>query len=184
VNTVYTQLGFETSILQVFYPFFEKIGVLWMTEHVIPAHEHFSSYLIQKKIILAIDDLPNRASGEKTVAIFAPKGERHEIPLLVVQYLFKKHGIRTVYFGCNISTSELEYYVQHHPITHLFLHVITNFCNKDPRDVIHCIRERLREQKIIASGPTFAGLQMEDENVQVIRSCAEMFDLPLKLAGN
>ncbi|NJO25367.1 MAG: helix-turn-helix-type transcriptional regulator, partial [Bacteroidia bacterium] len=85
------QSGIETCILETFYPFLVRIGHLWLTNHVIPAQEHFSSYLIQNKIIDAIDRLPNGTPGEnKKVIIFGLPEEFHEIPLLVALFFSGK----------------------------------------------------------------------------------------------
>jgi DNA-binding transcriptional MerR regulator len=35
--------GIENAILQIVFPFLEKIGILWMTNHIIPAQEHLVS---------------------------------------------------------------------------------------------------------------------------------------------
>ncbi|HNG63863.1 MAG TPA: MerR family transcriptional regulator, partial [Ferruginibacter sp.] len=32
--------GIEKTILQIIFPYLEKIGILWMTNHIIPAQEH------------------------------------------------------------------------------------------------------------------------------------------------
>ena len=45
------QFGFEETITQVVYPFLDKIGILWQTGNITPAHEHFISNLIRQKII-------------------------------------------------------------------------------------------------------------------------------------
>src|SRR5919112_3696975 len=75
--------GIENVMLKVIYPYLEKVGMLWLTDHVIPAQEHFTSNLINRKIIRAIDALPNiYKEGKKSVLLFAPPKEYHEIPLL------------------------------------------------------------------------------------------------------
>jgi MerR family transcriptional regulator, light-induced transcriptional regulator len=174
VNSSYESLGFEKSIVYVFYPFFEKIGLLWMTEHVLPAHEHFSSYLIQKKIIVAIDELQHKVSSDYKVAIFAPKGEYHEIPLLVMQYLFKKYGIGTVYFGANTAVADIEYYSKHQLLTHVYTHLITNFLNKEPQQYLDFLIEKFPGKKIVVSGPVFNDVKFPPAGIQVLKSCEEM----------
>jgi hypothetical protein len=52
------RMGVEDAILKVLYPFQERIGVLWLTDHVIPAQEHFTSNIIRQKLAIAIDALP------------------------------------------------------------------------------------------------------------------------------
>ena len=50
--------GFERTVTETIYPFLERIGILWQTHNITPAHEHFISNLIRQKIIVAIDSLP------------------------------------------------------------------------------------------------------------------------------
>jgi DNA-binding transcriptional MerR regulator len=177
LNNSLAQLGFEKFVVQICYPFFEKIGFLWMTEHVLPAHEHFSSYLIQKKIIVAIDELEQKLNNQYTVLIFAPSGEHHEIPLLVMQYLFKKHGTKTIYFGCNIAVPDLEYYCMHQRPTHLYVHLITNFLNQQAGEYIHFLLTKFPQQKLIISGPAFTEIKSSFENITILRSCEDMMEL-------
>src|SRR5687768_14986156 len=81
INCLVLRIGIEKCISNVFYPFLQRIGLLWMTGHVIPAQEHFSSHIIRKKIICAIDGLDSRGQSSPTILLFAPAGEFHEIPL-------------------------------------------------------------------------------------------------------
>ena len=91
-----------------------------------------------KKIICAIDGLELQNDGKHNVVIFSPPGELHEIPLLVVNYLMRKHGVWTTYFGTDVATSTLQYYAQYHKITHLYMHVITHLenCAAIPSELI------------------------------------------------
>src|SRR6476660_7968351 len=41
--------GIERSILQIIFPFMERIGVLWMTNHINPAQEHLVSNIVRQK---------------------------------------------------------------------------------------------------------------------------------------
>ncbi|MEJ7740779.1 MAG: MerR family transcriptional regulator [Chitinophagaceae bacterium] len=176
IHNALLHLGFERTVVNVFYPFMEKIGLLWITDHVIPAQEHFSSYLIQKRIIIAIDGLDIIAKdNDQIVLIFSPEGELHEIPLLVMQYILRKHGIKTVYLGCNICLKELVYYCKHKPVTHLYFHLITNFIHKEPEEYLKCLQENLGSKNIIASGPALRDVLVT--GIRIIRSLEEMMEM-------
>ncbi len=169
------QLGFEKAVVNVFYPFLEKIGLLWITEHIIPAYEHFCSFLIQKEILTAIDGLGTAGLKNKdTVIIFSPEGEMHEIPLLVVQYILRKHGVKIVFFGSNTSVEQLVYYCRYKPVTHLYFHFITNFLIKEPQNYLDCLAAKFPEQKIIGSGPALQHVCRHSSNVKILRSLEEM----------
>ena len=176
------RFGFEKSVVRVFYPFMEKVGLLWVTEHLIPAQEHFSSCLIQQKILVAIDRLGSLAlNREEVVLIFAPEGEMHEIPLLIALYYFRKHGIKTIYFGVNIALSKLEYYCNEKKVTHLYLHSITHFLNKEPADYIQCLLLKFPGTKIIVSGQAFKNIQMSSPLVKIVDSVEELMPVFLSL---
>jgi DNA-binding transcriptional MerR regulator len=178
VQNALIHLGFEKSITRVFYPFMEKIGLLWITNHIIPAQEHFSSYLIQKKILVAIEELETAiVKDDVTVLLFCPEGEFHEIPLLVIRYLLKKNGIRMVYFGVNTSVAKLEYYCMYKPATHLCLHFITNFSNKEPGEYLACLTKKFPGKKIVASGPVFQEINESFPQVLVIKSLEEFMEI-------
>lgn len=172
------QLGFEKAVVKVFYPFLEKIGLLWITEHIISAHEHFCSFLIQKEILIAINGLGTAGlKNEETVIIFSPEGELHEIPLLVVQHILRKHGVKTVFFGSNTSIEQLAYYCRHKPVTHLYFHFITNFLIREPQKYLDCLSVKFPEKKIIGSGPALQHVHPPSANVKILGSLEEIMEV-------
>lgn len=102
------KLGFENAILDVVYPFLEKIGILWLTENISPAQEHFITHLIRQKIIVAIDALQVPSKLSKNAILFLPENEQHEIGLLFYHYLARNSGIRTYYLGQNVPYRDLK----------------------------------------------------------------------------
>src|SRR6478672_6586541 len=105
VNQVTEKIGFEKCVVDLCYPFLVKIGLLWSTNNVIPAQEHFTSYIIQNKIIVETEKL-EMGNTTPSIVLMSPKGEFHELPLLFINYLLKKSGWGTVYLGSNIQTDE------------------------------------------------------------------------------
>src|SRR6185436_6119767 len=87
LNKLIDKFGFERSITEVVYPFMEKIGVLWQTGTITPAHEHFISNLIRQKLITSIASLPIPSNKSKKAILFLPEGELHEIGLLFYHYI-------------------------------------------------------------------------------------------------
>lgn len=100
--------GFEDAVRRVLYPFLDRIGVLWMTGSISPAHEHFIANLIRQKLIVAIDGLYVKPSEvRQTWMLFLPEGEHHEIGLLFLHYLLKKRGHAVVYLGANVPLDDV-----------------------------------------------------------------------------
>ena len=107
LGTLILRYGFEKTMTEIVYPFLEKIGILWQTQNITPAHEHFISNLIRQKMIVAIDGLPIPPRTAKKIMLFLPEGELHELGLLFFHYLTRKCGLRTYYLGQNTPHVDL-----------------------------------------------------------------------------
>ncbi len=107
LNNLILRYTFERAITEIVYPFLGKIGVLWQTQNITPAHEHFISNLIRQKLIVAIDGLPLPPKTSRKVLLFLPEGELHELALLFFHYLTRKAGFRTYYLGQSVPHDDL-----------------------------------------------------------------------------
>ncbi len=106
LSTNILKLGFEQTMMNIIYPFMSKIGVLWQTGAINPAHEHFISNLVRQKLIVAIDGQVPSGNSKKFL-LFLPEGELHEISLLFASYLIKSKGNKVVYLGQNTPHEDL-----------------------------------------------------------------------------
>lgn len=107
LSNLILRYGFEKATTAFVYPFLEKIGILWQTQNITPAHEHFISNLIRQKIIVAIDALPIPSKASDKIVLFLPEGEMHELGLLFYHYLTRKAGLRTYYLGQSVPHDDL-----------------------------------------------------------------------------
>lgn len=109
INTSVLRNGFKDTMLQVVYPFLEKIGLLWITGHINPAQEHFVSNLIRQKIIVAIDGQNHQwGPNSKKILLFLPAHELHELSLLFFTYNLKSQQHHTIYLGANLPNADLQ----------------------------------------------------------------------------
>ncbi len=173
INCVAMRLGLDRSITDVFYPFLHRIGLLWMTNNIIPAQEHFVSHIIRKKIILAIDGLEVNKTTDN-VLLFAPEGEFHEIPLLAVNYFFRKNNNYTTYFGTNVSRESLNYFLQLHPADCLYTHIITRLDNCGLESYVCSLCNDFPGKQIVVSGPAVQCIQQQPANLKILHSLEEM----------
>jgi len=179
-NSVET-MGLENSIEKVIYPFLNKIGLLWMTGHALPAQEHFCSHLIQKTIIAAINALPAVNNSHQKLLLFTPEGENHELPLLIIQYIIKKKGFQTILLGKSVSIDVVQLYCAQRPVTHLYFHLVTNFIHRHPAAYLNKLSAKFADKKIIASGPALKNIGETTGNVSILRSFQELMSLELFL---
>ncbi|HEX2607034.1 MAG TPA: B12-binding domain-containing protein, partial [Flavisolibacter sp.] len=165
----------EKTIKDVCYPFLNKIGHLWSTNNVIPAQEHFSSYIIQNRIIVETEKIGLPPGLKPAILLCAPKGEFHELPLLYLNYLFRKKGWGTLYMGTNISIKELELLSEIKSIRYLYLHLITNFTGQDTDDYLETICRKFPDLKIVASGGGIQQAQRNFVNLQLLHSDQQIY---------
>lgn len=103
-----SQIGFERTMLEVIYPFLDKLSVLWLTGSINPVQESFMSLLIRQKLIAAIDKIPFPSGPKsKTFMLYLPAGESQELSLLFLNYLLRSRGHQVMYLGQNITTNDL-----------------------------------------------------------------------------
>lgn len=112
-QTCLHKLGWEESMTKVFVPFFTQIGIMWQVGTVNPAQEHFISNLFRQKLISAIDQAPDKPkSGKKTILLFLPENEWHELSLLWYHLMLKQKGYPTLYLGQNVPIDNLDKCIQ------------------------------------------------------------------------
>ena len=100
--------GIERSILQIIFPFLERIGILWLTNHINPAQEHLVSNVIRQKLIMGIETVQPVSTKDRSCLLFLPEGEYHELGLLFIHYMLKSKGIHVFYLGANIPLKDVE----------------------------------------------------------------------------
>lgn len=152
LQRVIKKFGFERSIIDVVYPFLEKIGVLWQTGTVTPAHEHFISNLIRQKIITAIDALPIPPENSKKAILFLAEGELHEIGLLFYNYLARKNGVRTFYLGQSVPYNDLKTVCEIHEPDFLITSLISSPPPREVENYIQSLSKDFSNLVILASG--------------------------------
>jgi MerR family transcriptional regulator, light-induced transcriptional regulator len=121
LTTNIDDIGFERTMLEIIYPFLERLSLLWLTGSITPIHEHFMGYLLRQKVIVAIDREP-LASGRdvKKFIIYLPEGERQELSLLFMHYLLKVRKHQVIYLGQEISLGDLQDACQIHKPDYIF----------------------------------------------------------------
>lgn len=115
--------GIEKTIIQILFPYLEKIGILWLTNHINPAQEHLVSNVIRQKLIVGIENISSAVSINKKVLLFLPEGEYHELGLLFVHFLLKSRGVGTIYLGCSTPLDDVEYVARLKQPDHIYAHL-------------------------------------------------------------
>ena len=101
--------SFREIFWEVFMPLLHELGLLWQSDTIGPAHEHFITHLIKQKIYTSTEKLqalePSRE--DKVFVLYLPENEIHEIGLLFVNYELVLRGYKTIYLGQTIPLERL-----------------------------------------------------------------------------
>ena len=174
---IFSAMPTEKAVLNIIYPFLERVGVLWLTDHMLLAQEHFTSNIIRNQIIAAINNLPKKTAADSdSIILFTPEKEQHEMPLLFIHYLLKKAGKKVHYFGSNIKLSVIKEFEKTYKITHLYFLLITNFTNQNAEQYLQDVAKKFPAQKIIMSGTQAAHIISKPTNCIVLTSIQAILD--------
>ncbi len=113
------KMGFYQTMIQLIYPFLIKIGLMWRTNEINPAQEHFITNLIRSKMLSAIEDLPNVYTQKDEYILYLPQNELHETGLMFAHYLLKERGYKVIYLGQSVPFRDLKILVEYVKPTHV-----------------------------------------------------------------
>lgn len=144
--------GVEKGIGNLVFPFLQRIGILWMTNHVRIAQEHLVSNIVRQKLIRGIENVNVKEERGKSVVMFLPDGEYHELGLLYVQYLLKSKGIKTIYLGADVPVDELEYVCQVKRPGYLYTHLTSLPSRFNFEKYLTLVNQKIGDTPLMISG--------------------------------
>ena len=147
------QIGFEQTMLEVVYPFLDKLSLLWLTGSINPVQENFISFLIRQKLIVSIDRESLPIGKEvKRFLLYLPEGERQELSLLFMHYLVKSRGSHVIYIGQDITLTDLKDAYDIIRPDYIFT-MITETFNKEPvQQYLDTVSESFPDTHLLFSG--------------------------------
>lgn len=179
------QLGFESTMLNIVYPFLSKIGVMWQTGSINPAQEHFITNLIRQKLIVAIDgQFHTVAEAAQKFMLFLPEGEWHEISLLFSSFLIQSRGNKVVYLGQSLPFSDLlAVYNVHKPQYMLTILTTKPDSYQNAEEYIAKLSNAFPETTILLSGLQIIAQDIEPpQNVLIFNNFSELSDFVEEVA--
>lgn len=109
-NWLSTEKTFKEIFQQVFIPLLNELGLLWQSDTISPAHEHFISNLIKQKLHINTEKLqvqkPTR--NNRIYVLSLPMNEIHELGLMYIQYEILLEGYKTIYLGESMPIENLK----------------------------------------------------------------------------
>jgi DNA-binding transcriptional MerR regulator len=153
ISTAILQIGLENTMIQLIYPFLEKVGIMWMTGCINPAQEHFISNLIRQKIIVAIDGQTYKPQAHsKQFLLFLPESEMHEISLLFLAYMLKARQHRVIYLGMSVPLPHVLETIQIRCPDYAYTILTSTLSKICLKEYIQKLADKLPNGKVIVSG--------------------------------
>lgn len=108
-NELLSQKKFSIIFYETFIPLLEEIGILWTTNTITPAHEHFISHLIKQKILIEIEkyQIQQKPVSDETYVLYLPFNEIHDLGLLFLHHEIITKGHHSVYLGRSLPIENL-----------------------------------------------------------------------------
>lgn len=177
-----SMIGFEKAMMDIIYPFMRKIGILWLTNSINPAQEHFITHLVRQKLIVAIDNIEVSSSGPLFL-LFLPEGELHELGILFANFLLRVKGSKTMFFGQTVPLDAIEeVYLQVNP-EYIVTALTTAPESKDVQKFISRLGTKFKDAKVFVTGSRVIGQDLEfPSNVDVLNQFEDLINLAERIA--
>lgn len=110
----YESLIKEKSFTEIFYqdliPLMSEIGLLWQTDTITPAHEHFLTSLIRQKILINTEMIQsqNQVVSDEIFVLYLPDNEIHELGLMIINYELIAKGHQSIFLGQSVPLESLK----------------------------------------------------------------------------
>lgn len=177
------EMSFKTIFFDVFIPLLDHIGLLWQTDTITPAHEHFIVEIIKKKILVETEKaykINTPDLSQKPYALFLPDNEMHELGLLFTNLELTLKGKHVIYLGQSVPIKSLEFLLtKHKDIT-----FISNFTvspeNENIEDYLNNFSSTLLKNnkcKLLVSG-RLLGIKpnISNSNIKTFESTKDLID--------
>lgn len=185
-NTFYKleeELSFKSIFFDIFIPLLDHIGLLWQTDTITPAHEHFIVELIKKKILVESEkayknNIPNLT--QPPYALFLPDNEMHELGLLYTNLELTLQGKHVIYLGQSVPIESLEYLLTKHNK----IYFISNFTIKPEKENLDSYLDKFskvllnkNKSKFLVSGRILsANPKITNSNIKTFESTKALLD--------
>jgi MerR family transcriptional regulator, light-induced transcriptional regulator len=144
--------GIEKTITYLIFPFLEKIGILWLTNHINPAQEHLVTNIIRQKLIVGIEKTSSTIISSKSVLLFLPEAEHHELGLLYMHFMLKTKGVKVIYLGAAVPIKDIKFVVEKLQPTYLYTHLTAVGRNFNFDKFLNNLYEAVSTTPLIVSG--------------------------------
>jgi len=152
ISHCFLRFGVKQTYVNVISPMLIRLGLMWASDSIEPAHEHFISNLIRQKLLVAIDALPLAIETDESWLLFLPENDFHEIGLLFAYFLIKSHRKKAIYLGGNLPFPSLIKAIKNINPTHLFVFFTQNDSIENTQEYLDNIAKNTSKNQLLFAG--------------------------------
>ena len=146
------RLGFERAMLEMGFPFLEKLNLLLLTGSVKAVQEQFIRRLMQHKIIAAIEKTPLPTDRSATKFLLCSPGEGQEASLLFLHYLLRARKLQVVNLGENAPAEDVKNACGIHLPDYVFFILPENFSREQFQSYLEKLGKFASESRLVLMG--------------------------------
>lgn len=154
-----------------------RIGIMWASDSLAPANEHFITNIVRQKLFTAIDSLPSSKSLSDSWLLFLPENEFHEIGLLIAHYLIRLSSKNSIYLGSNVPIQSLTYAVKDVNPKYVLLFLVNNDTSENIKQYLHKLSESLVKINIniyVACHPILSSELKTGKKIHLLNSIEDL----------
>ncbi|MCA0153276.1 MerR family transcriptional regulator [Winogradskyella vincentii] len=101
--------AFDEIFYEIFIPLLTEIGLLWQTDTITPAHEHFLTSLLRQKILINTEKVQSQQinDSKKAFVLYLPENEIHELGLMFINHELVNRGYQSIFLGFSVPMDSL-----------------------------------------------------------------------------
>ena len=175
IDSYIANKGIEKTITQIIFPYLERIGILWVTNHINPAQEHLVTNIIRQKLIIGIETATPHVDLDQSILLFLPEGEHHELGLLYMYYMLKIRGIKVIYLGSNVPLADIKFLSELKKPAFLYTHLTSVANNFNFEKFLNNVALKIPSIPMVISGQLVQTYKKKlPENVRFMNSLNEV----------
>jgi DNA-binding transcriptional MerR regulator len=124
ISIALEEYGLKVTYTNIMYPLLVRLGLMWRSDNICPAQEHFLSNIIRQKISAATNEIRQDIAPKSTWVLFLPEDEDHDIGLLFANYLLRLSGQKVIYLGAKVPVDSLKEVIASVKVDHLLLFMV------------------------------------------------------------
>lgn len=178
INKAITEFGLKDTYINIMYPILVRLGLMWRSDNICPAQEHFMSNIIRHKISAASEQVVLKQETGATWVLFLPEEDDHDIGLLFANFLLKSAGHKVIYLGSKVPVDSVRDVIDRVEVQHLLVFMIRTETVTSVASYLEELSAAFKAQEIHVAGSSriLAEVEMKG-NVKWMRSIDDLEEI-------